>query len=146
MKKRTAGILLGAVVTSMLLSGCGNNEAKEAANESAQVEEEGVGALTEEGEKVEVEVTGSAENDTDSDSAESSDLTQEDTTEEESDSETETKEPEGIIGVLLPENDDNAAIDEEKMTQTIAEGGYEAQVKKCRREFFCSDFTDPGIY
>ena len=41
MKKRTAGILLGAVVTSMLLSGCGNNEAKEAANESAQVEEEG---------------------------------------------------------------------------------------------------------
>ena len=32
MKKRTAGILLGAVVTSMLLSGCGNNEAKEAAN------------------------------------------------------------------------------------------------------------------
>ena len=129
MKKRTAGILLGAVVTSMLLSGCGNNEAKEAANESAQVEEEGVGELTEEGEKVEVEVTGSAENDTDSDSAESSDLTQEDTTEEESDSETETKEPEGIIGVLLPENDDNAAIDEEKMTQTIAEGGYEAQVK-----------------
>lgn len=75
MKKRTAGILLGAVVTSMLLSGCGNNEAKEAANESAQVEEEGVGELTEEGEKVEVEVTGSAENDTDSDSAESSDLT-----------------------------------------------------------------------
>ena len=54
MKKRTAGILLGAVVTSMLLSGCGNNEAKEAANESAQVEEEGVGELTEEGEKVEL--------------------------------------------------------------------------------------------
>ena len=92
---------------------------------------------------MEVEVTGSAENDTDSDSAESSDLTQEDTTEEESDSETETKEPEGIIGVLLPENDDNAAIDEEKMTQTIAEGGTG---KKCRREIFCSDFTDPGIY
>ena len=129
MKKRTAGILLGAVVTSMLLSGCGNNEAKEAANESAQVEEEGVGELTEEGEKVEAEVTGSAEKDTDSDSAESSDSTQEDTAEEESDSETETKEPEGIIGVLLPENDDNAAIDEEEMTQTIAEGGYEAKVK-----------------
>ena len=30
---------------------CGKNEAKEAANESAQVEEEGVGEVTEEGKK-----------------------------------------------------------------------------------------------
>ena len=39
----------------MFLSACGKNEAKEAANESAQVEEEGVGEVTEEGEKVEAE-------------------------------------------------------------------------------------------
>ena len=32
----------------MFLSACGKNEAKEAANESAQVEEEGVGEVTEE--------------------------------------------------------------------------------------------------
>ena len=39
----------------MFLSACEKNDAKEAANESAQVEEEGVGEVTEEGEKVEAE-------------------------------------------------------------------------------------------
>ncbi len=53
MKKRAMGILVGVMVSSMLLSACGSNEAKEAASESAQVEEEGTGERTEEGEKVE---------------------------------------------------------------------------------------------
>ena len=53
MKKRVVGILVGVMVSSMLLSACTSNEAKEAASESAQVEEEGTGARTEEGEKVE---------------------------------------------------------------------------------------------
>ena len=39
MKKRAVGILVGVMVSSMLLSACGSNEAKEAASESAQVEE-----------------------------------------------------------------------------------------------------------
>ncbi len=52
MKKRAVGILVGVMVSSMLLSACGSNEAKEAASESAQVEEEGTGERTEEGEKV----------------------------------------------------------------------------------------------
>ena len=43
MKKRAVGILVGVMVSSMLLSACGSNEAKEAASESAQVEEEGTG-------------------------------------------------------------------------------------------------------
>ena len=43
MKRRATAILLGIMVSSMFLSACGKNEAKEAANESAQVEEEGVG-------------------------------------------------------------------------------------------------------
>ena len=51
MKRRATAILLGIMVSSMFLSACGKNEAKEAANESAQVEEEGVGEVTEEGEK-----------------------------------------------------------------------------------------------
>ena len=55
MKRRATAILLGIMVSSMFLSACGKNEAKEAANESAQVEEEGVGEVTEEGEKVEAE-------------------------------------------------------------------------------------------
>lgn len=41
MKRRATAILLGIMVSSMFLSACGKNEAKEAANESAQVEEEG---------------------------------------------------------------------------------------------------------
>ena len=56
MKRRATAILLGIMVSSMFLSACGKNEAKEAANESAQVEEEGVGEVTEEGEKVEAEM------------------------------------------------------------------------------------------
>ena len=56
MKRRATAILLGIMVSSMFLSACGKNEAKEAANESAQVEEEGVGEVTEEGEKVEWEM------------------------------------------------------------------------------------------
>ena len=60
MKKKTAGILLGVMVSSMLLSACGSNKAKEAANESVQVEEEGKGERTEEGEKVEAEETAEA--------------------------------------------------------------------------------------
>ena len=55
MKRRATAIQLGIMVSSMFLSACGKNEAKEAANESAQVEEEGVGEVTEEGEKVEAE-------------------------------------------------------------------------------------------
>ena len=53
MKRRATAILLGIMVSSMFLSACEKNDAKEAANESAQVEEEGVGEVTEEGEKVE---------------------------------------------------------------------------------------------
>ncbi len=136
MKKRTAGILLGAVVTSMLLSGCGNNEAKEAANESAQVEEEGVGERTEEGEKVEAEITGEADQektgDKDSKADDSTEVDDKDSKEQDSEDETDTKEPEGIIGVLLPEDNDDASVDEEEMTQTISAGGYEAQVKNAK--------------
>ena len=38
MKRRATAILLGIMVSSMFLSACGKNEAKEAANESAQPE------------------------------------------------------------------------------------------------------------
>lgn len=71
MKKKTAGILLGVMVSSMLLSACGNNKAKEAANESVQVEEEGKGERTEEGEKVEAEETAEASDTSASDTGDS---------------------------------------------------------------------------
>lgn len=71
MKKKTAGILLGVMVSSMLLSACGSNKAKEAANESVQVEEEGKGERTEEGEKVEAEETAEASDTSASDTGDS---------------------------------------------------------------------------
>ena len=43
MKKRTAGIMLGIMLTASLIAGCGNNKATEAASESAQTEKEGTG-------------------------------------------------------------------------------------------------------
>ena len=51
MKKKTAGILLGILLASVSLAGCGENEATEAASESAQTEGEGSGEITEDGEK-----------------------------------------------------------------------------------------------
>lgn len=152
MKKKTAGILLGVMVSSMLLSACGNNEAKEAANESVQVEEEGKGERTEEGEKVEAEETpevsetpvsdteDSKDNDSEADSSDSNSNTDksDNSTEAESDGDSKEEEAEdsedaealkGKIGVLLSQDDDNASVDAEAMTDQIADGGYEAEVR-----------------
>lgn len=141
MKRRATAILLGIMVSSMFLSACEKNDAKEAANESVQVEEEGVGEITEEGEKVEAE---SKSSDTD-DSSKSGDSeeTKDGNSDKESESNAETdadktdgseedemtEAPAGKIGVLLAENDDNAKIDSETMTSQIADGGYEADIK-----------------
>ncbi len=43
MKKKTAYLLLGIFLTTIVLGGCGKNEATEAANESVQTEKEGAG-------------------------------------------------------------------------------------------------------
>ena len=43
MKKKTAGILVGIMISAAIFSGCGNNEATEAASESAETEKEGNG-------------------------------------------------------------------------------------------------------
>ena len=150
MKRRATAILLGIMVSSMFLSACEKNDAKEAANESAQVEEEGVGEVTEEGEKVEAEnktsdtdSTGKSgdseetkDENTDADKESGNDAekdTDKDTDKDGEDSDSTedemTEAPAGKIGVLLSEDDDNAKIDSEAMTSQIADGGYEADVK-----------------
>ena len=146
MKRRVTAILLGIMVSSMFLSACEKNDAKEAANESAQVEEEGVGEVTEEGEKVETEKKTSDTDDsnksgdsedtkdenTDADK-ESENAAENDTENDAEDSDSAedeiTEAPAGKIGVLLSEDDDSAKIDTEAMTSQIADGGYEADVK-----------------
>ena len=146
MKRRATAILLGIMVSSMFLSACGKNEAKEAANESAQVEEEGVGEVTEEGEKVEAENQNASDADdsskagdsakSDEDNKETSvkEKEDEDSSEKDSDDELEedaevTEASAGKIGVLLSDDDEDAKIDSEEMTSQIEDGGYEADVK-----------------
>ena len=134
MKRRAAAILLGIMVSSMFLSACEKNDAKEAANESAQVEEEGVGEVTEEGEKVEAETSTSEtdDNNKSGDSEETKDGNADKESENDTDKDAEdevTETPAGKIGVLLSEDDDKAKIDSEAMSSRIADGGYEADVK-----------------
>ena len=146
MKRRATAILLGIMVSSMFLSACGKNEAKEAANESAQVEEEGVGEVTEEGEKVEAENQNASDADdsskagdsakSDEDNKETSvkEKEDEDSSEKDSDDELEedaevTEASAGKIGVLLSDDDEDAKIDSEEMTSQIEDGGYEVDVK-----------------
>jgi putative multiple sugar transport system substrate-binding protein len=146
MKRRATAILLGIMVSSMFLSACGKNEAKEAANESAQVEEEGVGEVTEEGEKVEAENKNASDADDSSkagDSAKSDEDNKETSVKEEEDGDSSGKDSDdeseedaevteasaGKIGVLLSDDDEDAKIDSEEMTSQIEDGGYEADVK-----------------
>ena len=147
MKRRATAILLGIMVSSMFLSACEKNDAKEAANESAQVEEEGVGEVTEEGEKVEAEnkqtsdaddsskTEGSKESGEKNSDASESESTGKDSSEnnanqsDDSSDDEVTEAPAGKIGVLLSEEDENAKIDSEAMTSQIADGGYEADIK-----------------
>ena len=145
MKRRATAILLGIMVSSMFLSACGKNEAKEAANESAQVEE-GVGEVTEEGEKVEAENKNASDADDSSkagDSAKSDEDNKETSVKEEEDGDSSGKDSDdeseedaevteasaGKIGVLLSDDDEDAKIDSEEMTSQIEDGGYEADVK-----------------
>ena len=130
----------------MFLSACGKNEAKEATNESAQVEEEGVGEVTEEGEKVEAENKNASDADDSSkagDSAKSDEDNKETSVKEEEDEDSSGKDSDdeseedaevteasaGKIGVLLSDDDEDAKIDSEEMTSQIEDGGYEADVK-----------------
>ena len=146
MKRRATAILLGIMVSSMFLSACGKNEAKEAANESAQVEEEGVGEVTEEGEKVEADNKNASDADDSSkagDSAKSDEDNKETSVKEEEDGDSSGKDSDdeseedaevteasaGKIGVLLSDDDEDAKIDSEEMTSQIEDGGYEADVK-----------------
>ena len=117
MKRRATAILLGIMVSAMFLAGCENNDAKEAANESAQVEEEGVGEVTEEGEKVEAETktsdaddsskSGDSQETKDENTDADKDADKEDDAENSTSAEDEmTEAPAGKIGVLLSEDDD----------------------------------------
>lgn len=118
MKRKTAVVLLGFMVSVAALTGCGSNEATEAANESAQTEGEGAGddaemqeALEEEEKKKDEEKEEKASEEKSEDSAEKT---------------KETVEEENVdkVAILLPDQEiweDDAA----ELTADLEEDGYE---------------------
>lgn len=141
MKKKTAGILLGLVLSAVLLTGCGKNEATEAVNESVETEKEGNGddAETEEAEKEKKEKEKqdkkAEEGDGKSEKAAGSEEeaeNSEQTTEEENGEEEkeEPAEPLQKVGVLFPSdsNDEQWELDKIEMKSLLKEEGYEAEI------------------
>lgn len=114
MKKRATFIFLGIIMSCGLLSACKSDKAKEAANESAQIEEEGLGERTEEGEKVEEETTADQ------------------TSSDEETDEIQEKESAGTIGVLLPQEDENYQTDSQTLKEQIEEAGYDAEIQNAQ--------------
>ena len=126
MKKKTAGILLGVIISAALLAGCGKNEATEAANESVETEKEG------NGEDAETEEAGKTET-TDSDAASDKETEAQETVPEEM--EEAAEEPAQKVGVLLPSDrtDDQCSLDSAEIKSQLEEDGYETEI------FFAED-------
>lgn len=118
MKKRAVGILLGVFLTSAWLSGCGKNEATEAASESAQTEQEGIGEETNETETVsENEESVKTETETEEAETDKKADVQEDVT-------AEANQPLEKVAVLLP-NESDWYRDAEELEAVFANDGYE---------------------
>lgn len=127
MKRKTAVVLLGSLTILTAFSGCGNNEATEAASESAQTEDEGTGddaemqaALEEEEEQKEKE----EEKETKKDTEETKEAEEEEATSEAEESE---EEDSNQVAVLFPD-ENNWADDAYELEQNLAEDGYEPMV------------------
>lgn len=115
MKKKTAVILAGTVFSAMLLAGCGNKEATEAASQGEKT------VIEEEGEKQQKEKEDSGENDKKEEKKSASSESEEESKEEE----TETEKT-GLVAVLLP--DEDQAIDGEMLRTELEAAGYEVKV------------------
>ena len=125
MKKKTACILLGIIIASVSLAGCGENEATEAASESAQTEGEGSGEITEDGEKTEdASVNGDKKTEKNQEEKKENDEADSDGKTEEEPEETEDEEEALKVAVLLP-NEDEWSVDAEALESNLEEDGYE---------------------
>lgn len=151
MKKKTAGILLGLIISAAFLAGCSKNEATEAVNESVETEKEGNGndAETEEAEKEKkekenqekkeeqeaqkAEEKASPENEEAEEAGQKEDSGEAD--------EEEPEEPLQKVGVLLPSDssDERWSLDRNEMKALLAEDGYEAEI------LFAQDDADSQV-
>ena len=123
MKKKTAYLLLGIFLTTIVLGGCGKNEATEAANESVQTEKEGAG---------EDELTETPTPETKSDKETDKQKSSKETETSDSDSEDKTEETTEAsrekIAVLLP-NEEKWTRDADEFKSTLEDDGYEPVIE-----------------
>lgn len=131
MKKRTACILLGIVISSVWLAGCGTNEATEAANESAETEREGNGEDEETEEAVkEAEIEEAAREE---EAKEAEEAEQEEETAQGEEESTETAESPAedapLVGILLPDEDlKESVMDGTELQEILTEDGYRTEL------------------
>ena len=128
MKKRTAGIMLGIMLTASLIAGCGNNKATEAASESAQTEKEGTGeAIPEDSGITDTEETSDSQEEDSKEQDKESSSTGEEASEgdtDSQDSEETVPEDKEKIAVLLPE-ETSWETDGDELKTRLEEDGYE---------------------
>ncbi|MDO4340447.1 MAG: sugar ABC transporter substrate-binding protein [Eubacteriales bacterium] len=131
MKKRTACILLGIVISSVWLAGCGTNEATEAANESAETEREGNGEDEETEEAVKEAETEEAAGDEKAEEADEAEQEEESAQGEEEGTEAAESPAEDapLVGILLPDEElKESAMDGTELQQILTEDGYRTEL------------------
>ena len=139
MKRKIAVVLFGLLAAMTSLAGCGNNEATEAASESAQTEDEGAGddAEMQEAQEEEAKKQEKEEKKAEKKAKKEARKEEENKDKEEKDNkdkeaseemEEEAEEPLDKVAVLLP-NTEEWADDAEELKADFAEDGYEALVE-----------------
>ena len=148
MKKRTVGVLLGFFLTASALAGCGDNQATEAATESAVTEDEGAGdaeAPEEQQEREEKEQKKEAKAEKkeakkaekeEKDSGAETEKAREDSSKEEkdedeasgTDEDSEDEDDAKKVAVLMPD-EENWGDDAKEIADALTEDGYEPVVE-----------------
>ena len=134
MKKKTAVIFIGFFMTLEALSGCGGNDATEAASESAQTEDEGTGEdeemqeareeEQEQKEKEEKKAEKEAEKASKEDKKETEKKSEAEDSENKKEAQEETETESVKIAVLLPDQEE-WSDDAQALEADLAEDGYE---------------------
>ena len=124
MKKRAVCMLLGVLLAGTMFTGCGKNEATEAASESAQTEKEGTGEQTEETASDDKKDSKSSDSKSDAKKDETAEQKDTDASADEEETTDTTEEDKEKVAVLLPD-EQNWSRDAKELEVQFQEDGYE---------------------
>ena len=121
MKNPAVRLFIGILLGSIFFTGCGKNEATQAAKESVETEKEGVG------ENEETKDNSEEKNSSDKTTDSKSETTSADTAQETKAPEEEPEEELDKVGILLPEegSDINSSLERSELKSRFSEAGYE---------------------